>query len=239
MIIIGSRARSFVAPILGGAGITTVLALLAARIEPLVDAAWFGLNTEVYFGSGATPWVSLAFASGICYLALLAIRTTGQSSTRHRAAHWARSYLAYSALFYTLVAAPCVMLVEATDESASWRSMLTFLVLEILLIAALSALLWVLAFHVPDYARAAWQIFLLGSVVLAVCQIVLDPGILDLVGSLLGIGDTFDVVTPYVLPGSLAYLAPVTPLVWFAWRRSRDTSPAHPGEHPSERDLPA
>ncbi len=230
MSSLSPRIRSFLLPITGGAAIMTILTLLASRFEPLVDAAWFGLNTQVYFGPGATVWVSLAIASAVSYLALLVIRAAIESSKEHPATQWAHSYLTFLMLFYMLVAAPCVMLVEVTYKSASWRSAyestLIFLILQIFLIAALSAMLWVLTFHPPDYGRAARQIFLSVSVVLAVGQLLLDPGIVDLLGSMLRIGDTFDVVLPHKLPKRLAYLAPVTPLVWSAWRRWRSPQPA-------------
>lgn len=214
----GTKPLAF---IVFGGSVIALPWLLAAFLEPLVDAAWFGLGGATFGDS--TAWLSIAIASATsCAVFAVCARAIPTARTLPLVG-WAVRYLTFATLFYSLVSATFFMLVEAASDSLPWRtgtSENSFHIVQILLISSHAALLWVLVFRVHDYGGAAARIFVLGVVGLAVTFLLSDPSALAEAITVFQ-PHVYNDVSPTGVPRSHCYVAPLAPLLWSAWQYLR------------------
>ena len=220
------RVRRALAPIASALVTIACLGLLADLLRSVVDAAWFGLETNICFGSEATSWVSIALAATICYWSLLVFRKAIGAGKIHQDTEWVLGYLNFSMVVYSVIATEFVSIVEVTGGSISRRngevSALIFYVSQVILVSSLAALGWVLAFDLSPYRRPARQIFLLGVVVLSILLIALEGGILDLLATVFRVSEPpVDLALTGDFLKRLPYLLPIAPLLWLTWHRVR------------------
>jgi hypothetical protein len=194
----------------------------ATKIEPFVDAAWFGLETQVFLGRLSALWVSLFLVSATFYGITRVAGAMISAAGKRPVVVWTRRFLAFAALFYWLMAIHYVAGVEAAGDNPS--SLMAFHdVFQILMTASLTGLLWPFTFDLSPSLRPARAIFLLGLAILGISWLLLEPDSVRHALVSLGILDPpMDLVQGGGFLRSLPYLGPLAPLIWSfseQWRR--------------------
>jgi hypothetical protein len=201
-------------PLAAGGGVMCVLAFLASRVEQIVDAAWFGLEDQVFLGRLASLWVALFLVSALLYGLARATRSLSKIARKQPVVVWASTFLAFLTVLYCIVGVHYVILVETAGDAP--RGVLAFHDLfEILMTSSVVALAWPHAFGFRPSSRRTPAIFCLSLVGMGLAFVLLEPDSARFVLIALGVlGPPPDFVGGGDFLSALPYLAPIPPLVW-------------------------
>lgn len=202
------------------------MALLASALQPIVDAAWFGLARPAHEGA---RWVSLALAAGVVYTAVRLAGPALAGWLPAAAGRWLRSYVTFLGLLYWILGLHFVLLVEGGWDPAAADALL-LPAAELLILATLCAVLWPLAFDIQPWRGAAKGVFGCAVALLLAYLLIREPELAHRALVRAGIvGVPMEWVYGELFARESPYLAPLVPVFWSLWRSWRERRGSGPG----------
>lgn len=203
-------------------------ALLLQQVEPLIEAAWLGLEEPSPFDSLAIRWASW-FAISLFSYVLMTVAARGFARVLSvRSSALLRSYLGFQAIIaWIFMLQHYTLAVAAQGEGPQLPANQT----QVLLVASLSALLWPAVSGTALDLRTASSIFLTSAIGLEICAVVLDHWMLQ--GWAVSLGLSTPPKSMLLSRDFLAFLPFILgapPMLWElarSWRRTRPQASAH------------
>lgn len=211
----GEASRlSFWSILLIGSSLMGGVAVVALLLEPIVDAAWFGLEADTdAFKQEAVTWMSLLLVATAFYGLVALTVIVSAAARRSTVMAWAKDFLGFLVLLDWIVTLHLVIVIPVGRVQQNFVQ-----VPEILMVSSVVAILWAFCFDLRPVTRPTGSIFVIGLFVFGLALVILEPHALMAGLAWLGLVDP---PTSLLLSSSflwaLAYLAPVPPLLWTAW----------------------
>jgi hypothetical protein len=196
-------------------------------VEPLLDAAWFGLERAGYLGKTAILWLAMGVASLLLFVAWRTARALIPSIGHRPLGSCLSRSLSFLAILYPVTAAHFFILTITAGEAPTARAqgiawLAPFHAYNIGLAAFWSSAAWVAASGTVIELNRLRKGILVSAASLALALFLLDVEMRDLSFMALGLIETpkhYAVEGPW-FARTMAYLAPVPTLLYGLFRRA-------------------